>query len=228
MADKHPYVQGPGSLASAVKHFRRSLPATVDAKTLKKLGIAPNNESYVLNVLRFLGLIDQEGKSTDDAKKTFTLHDDDAFASAFADLVKAAYRDLFELNGDAAWDLDQDALVTFFRSSDETTATVGRHQASTFRHLAGFSGHGDVLGPKTPLVKAPRESKAAKSSKKSPAKKPSVQSEIPEVTPVSTSSAETSHAVGLTVRIEVNLPADGSQVTYDRIFKSIRENLLNG
>jgi len=33
--------------------------------------------------------------------------------------------------------------------------------------------------------------------------------------------------VGLTVRIEVNLPADGDQDTYDKIFKSIRENLLN-
>jgi hypothetical protein len=30
------------------------------------------------------------------------------------------------------------------------------------------------------------------------------------------------------VRIEINLPADGDQETYDRIFKSIRENLLNG
>ena len=32
--------------------------------------------------------------------------------------------------------------------------------------------------------------------------------------------------VGLTVRIEINLPANGSQATYDNIFKSIRENLL--
>jgi hypothetical protein len=33
--------------------------------------------------------------------------------------------------------------------------------------------------------------------------------------------------VGLTVRIEVNLPAAGDQETYDKIFRSIRENLLN-
>lgn len=32
---------------------------------------------------------------------------------------------------------------------------------------------------------------------------------------------------GLSVRIEINLPADGSQETYDRIFRSIRENLLD-
>jgi hypothetical protein len=33
--------------------------------------------------------------------------------------------------------------------------------------------------------------------------------------------------VGLTVRIEVNLPPAADQETYDRIFRSIRENLLN-
>jgi hypothetical protein len=33
--------------------------------------------------------------------------------------------------------------------------------------------------------------------------------------------------LGLTVRIEINLPAGGDQDTYDRIFKSIRENLLS-
>ena len=32
---------------------------------------------------------------------------------------------------------------------------------------------------------------------------------------------------GLTVRIEINLPASGDQDTYDKIFKSIRSNLIN-
>ena len=36
------------------------------------------------------------------------------------------------------------------------------------------------------------------------------------------------NGVALTVRIEINLPAAGDQDTYDRIFKSIRENLLRG
>lgn len=35
-------------------------------------------------------------------------------------------------------------------------------------------------------------------------------------------------SLGLTVRIEINLPADGSKETYDNIFKSIKENLLGG
>lgn len=33
--------------------------------------------------------------------------------------------------------------------------------------------------------------------------------------------------VGLTVRVEINLPAGGNKETYDAIFKSIRENLID-
>ena len=61
MADKHPYVPAPGGLAKAINHFRSSLPPTVTAETLKKLGYAPKNDSYVLNVLRYLGLIGEDG-----------------------------------------------------------------------------------------------------------------------------------------------------------------------
>ena len=86
MADKHPYVQGPGALVQVITHFRKSFPTTVSANTLQKLGFAPNNESYVLNVLRFLGLIDQEGKRTTEATKTFNHHEDTAFSTAFAAL----------------------------------------------------------------------------------------------------------------------------------------------
>jgi Family of unknown function (DUF5343) len=64
MLDKHPYVSAPGNLVNVLHHFRGSFPAKVNADTLKKLGYAPKNESYVLNVLRFLGLIDEEGKKT--------------------------------------------------------------------------------------------------------------------------------------------------------------------
>lgn len=224
MADKHPYVHGPGALVQVVTQFRKSFPTAVNASTLQKLGFAPKNESYVLNVLRFLGLIDQECKKTVEATKAFTLHDDAAFAKSFAALVSKAYADLFELHGDAAWDLDRGALITFFRSHDEATAIVGKLQASTFRVLAAYSGHGDVPAPKTPAAMGPKPAAKPVSKKSAGAAKP----------PASTGGTEAvkngkeSSVVGLTVRIEINLPADGDQETYDRIFKSIRENLLNG
>lgn len=223
MADKHPYVQGPGALAQVITQFRKSFPAKVDASTLRKLGIAPNNESYVLNVVRFLGLIDQEGKKTPDATKTFNLHDDAQFSKGFSGLVSKAYSELFDLHGDGAWDLDNPALINFFRTHDETTAVVGKLQASTFKGLAAYAGHGDI-----PVAKSTGAKGKAKPSKQQ-AKTPAAAA---PVAPVHASAAakiqNTPGSVGLTVRIEINLPADGDQATYDRIFKSIRENLLNG
>jgi hypothetical protein len=222
MADKHPYVSGSGSLVKIVKHFRKSFPGRVTAETLQKLGFAPKNESYVLNVLRFLGLIDKEGKRTEPAAKIFNLHDDAAFSQEFARLVKKAYGDLFELHGDSAWVLDTNSLITFFRSTDDTTAIVGKRQASTFQLLAAFSGQKELPAEK-PAGTAPQGSMPAK-RQKTGARQPPASKPIATETPLSGEA----RAVGLTVRVEVNLPADGDQETYDRIFKSIRDNLLNG
>lgn len=64
MADKHPYISGSSGVTQITAQLRRSFPAAVTADTLKKLGIAPNNETYVLNILRFIGVLDAENKET--------------------------------------------------------------------------------------------------------------------------------------------------------------------
>ena len=222
MAEKHPYIQGPGNFVPIIMHFRKSFPTTVTAETLQKLGFAPKNETYVLNVLRFLGLLDQDGKKTEAASKVFNLHDDGAFSQEFSKIVERAYHALFELHGDKSWNLDIDSLMTFFRSSDQTTAIVGKRQAITFQILAAFSGHGEVPIAKAGSVKAisSLKKKTEKNmGQETGAKKNSgKRNNVPE---------KGTKNFGLTVRIEINLPADGDQETYDRIFKSIKENLLN-
>ncbi len=228
MAYKHPYVSAIGGLANVITHFRRAFPATVTAETIRKLGYAPKNESYVLNVLRHLEMIDDQGQRTATAQKVFTQHDDSVFAKEFAELVTKAYSDLFELYGAASWTLGQEALITFFRSSDQTTDIVGKRQANTFQLLAGFAGHKDVPEAK------PRKKDASKQATR-PAK-PSTRdrnqgatpSQVQNANETAKHNASSGTAVGLTVRIEINLPADGDQETYNRIFKGIRENLLNG
>lgn len=223
MADKHPYVQAPGNLAQVMSHLRKSFPTTMTAETLKKLGFAPNNESYVLNVLRFIGLIDDAGKKTEMAGKVFSQHNDAAFQKQFSDVVKAAYADLFVLHGDNTWTLGTESLVTFFRSTDHTTDLVGKHQARTFQVLAGFSGHQEIPEPKAAAGK-----RSAKVGKKKATPKAEQPNQQPEVQNTKLQASPNGNDIGLTVRIEINLPADADQDTYDRIFKSIRQNLLNG
>lgn len=223
----HPYISGAGNIAHMVAQLRKSFPASINADTVKKLGIAPNNESYVINVLQFVGVIDAEGKKTSDAAKAFSVHKDEEFATKFAVLVQKSYSSLFDLHGTDAWNLDANELITFFRQSDQTSAIIGNRQAGTFKVLAGLAGHGDVP-----------ELKAKKTSKNLNTAKPSKPKEVtPSTNPASKSERASfekrqgggeNAAIGLTVRVEINLPADGTKETYDNIFKSIRENLLGG
>ena len=73
MADKHPYVSANGTLVQVLNHLKKSFPATFDADTLRKLGLAPHNESYIINTVRFIKLIDENGARTAEAQKIFTL-----------------------------------------------------------------------------------------------------------------------------------------------------------
>lgn len=216
MAERHPYSPGgPGGIANAITQLRSSFPATVSSETLKQLGIAPKNESYVINVLRYVGAIDKTGKQTEKAATVFSQHDDADFQREFAALLKEAYSDLFALHKEVAWQLPLGKLIGFFRTTDKTTALVGKLQAQTFQLLAGFAGHGSVPEPAPPRVPAsPRTPKTR------------LPRSLKEKNEGPTQNGR-DREFGLTVRIEVNLPPAGDQDTYDRIFRSIRENLLN-
>lgn len=226
MADKHPYITSAGGLIQVINHLRSSFPASLTADTLKKLGYAPKNETYIISTLRFLGLIDKDGSKTEAAGKIFSLHQDKDFQKAFAQLVTTGYKELFALHSEKTWGLDLSQLITFFRQNDQSSAIVGKRQANTFLTLSGLSGHHELpevkgiarSGNETkPKKKQGRETppKSAKAEEKSKQKKDDI-------------GGLKVREVGLTVRIEINLPAEGTQETYDRIFKSIRENLLNG
>ena len=227
MADKHPYISSGGPIIQVLQHLRSSFPRMLDAATLKKLGFASNNERYVLSILRFLEIIDEEGKKTDQASKIFALHDNKEFANNFSEVIKKSYNELFALHGKNTWQLEPDGLITFFRNADQTSAIVGKRQANTFIALARFSGQREVA--------TARASVQRRDTKKPSEKKKATQQTRTRIAPSSTTPPGSGGAakrnesdVGLTVRIEINLPSDGNQETYDRIFRSIRENLLNG
>jgi len=159
MATTYPYTASIGGLASTIEKLRKAFPATVTAKTLQQWGFAPKNETYVLAVIRHLGLIDEDGKKDATHSKVFLIHEEAKFQKAFAALVKDNYKELFELHGDDAWTLERVQLISFFRTTDESSATVGQRQARTFQALSGFGGK--VAAPKA----APR---AAKPEQKPP------------------------------------------------------------
>lgn len=233
MADKHPYTSGANGVVAAITQLRKSFPAKVTAETLKKLGIAPNNETYIINILRFLGVIDAEGNKNAKAATVLVQHDESEFQKGFAGIVQAAYKDLFDLHGADAWTASLDKLISFFRNSDQTSDIVGRRQATTFQTLATIGGKLDGQLLKVASTKIKKTDGVL--PKKQTPKSPPVKS---VAAPIASNSANVDSGVNvgngssgdmaLTVRIEINLPAGGDKQTYDSIFKSIRENLLNG
>jgi hypothetical protein len=212
-------------LVQTFTQFRKAVPAKIDASTLKRLKLAPNNESMVVSTLRFLKLIDEQGSTTPEGKSLFTTHADAEFSQKLAAHIESAYKALFDDRGQDAWQADRDSLIAFFRTVDETSALTGARQAIAFETLAALAGHGDLARVRSSGTGATTATKA-KSSKKDAKAAGKITDPSPNAIRVS-SVTQNSNSVGLTVRIEINLPAQGDQETYDRIFKSIRANLLN-
>ena len=214
MADKHPYSSGSLGLLQMVTQLRKSFP--------------PNNETYVLNILRFLGVLDTENKKTSESAQLFNQHEDADFKLGFSKLVEKAYHELFALHGDGTWGLPTNKLISFFRNHDGSGDIVGKRQATTFQALANLSGK--ILGvPAQAAAKSASNGSKVTNPTKSPAMKKIERSAnvLAEISLTANNKSSPS-PMALTVRVEVNLPAGGDQKTYDAIFKSIRENLLNG
>lgn len=226
MGTTYPNISTQGALIKTFEHFRKSFPASVDSQTLKRLGLAPGNESYVINIFRFLGLVQDDGRR-DEAASAFFFGSDSDFAKGMEAATRRAYATLFEEYGADAWDVDRERLATWFRTTDKTTELIGGRQAQTFLTLSALGGHGEVpkAGSSTP-ASVPRATTRNKTEKKADTskvdRKPSKEQPSPREVQV-----QPAPGVGLTVRIEVNLPANGTPEAYDAIFASIRKNLID-
>jgi hypothetical protein len=205
--------------------LRKNFPTNVTSDTVKRLGLASNNESYVINALTYIGLLDEEGKRTDTAGKVFSISNDESFHEEFAKLIKSSYNELFDLHGEDAWELSESELLDFFRQADQTSEAIGKRQVKTFKIFSGFSGKEDLpdLTKRSSSQIKPKRTPTAKAS-------PTSQKNKPKKPPVIVNAAEPSGSkndVAITVRVEVNLPPNGDQKTYDAIFSSIRKNLMD-
>ena len=94
----HPYISGGGIVEQMIGFLRKNFPSTVTSDTVKKFSIASNNESYVINALQFIGVIEHKGSGRRKGHDVFVLGND-AFPKAFGDLIYDSYKDLFDLRG---------------------------------------------------------------------------------------------------------------------------------
>lgn len=80
-------------MMQALQLMCKSTPAKVDGNFLRLNRIAPGNEYKVIGALRFLGIIDEEGRPTEKSKLLKTKGA--TFTSALQEIVRNAYRNVF-------------------------------------------------------------------------------------------------------------------------------------
>lgn len=230
----YPYISGQAALVQTFAQLRKGFPGKVDAGYLQRFSIARANESYVISILRFLGLIDEEGNRVED-KTDYFYGGDEIFKPGLERTLRDAYSQVFDEMGSGALEAQRDDLINWFRAADKTSALVGQRQASTFQTLAALAGHGELPTVRSNGAKKPVAAQGA-ATKKATAKKAAPNKEDTKVPQGGGADdgdggggGKTGNAqdVGLTVRIEVNLPPDGDADTYDAIFASIKKHLMS-
>jgi hypothetical protein len=228
----YPYISGQAALVQTFSQLRKGFPAKVDAGYLQRFSIAPANESYVIAIIRFLGLVDEEGNPVQ-GKTDYFYSNDNSFQSGLEGALRTAYSQVFDEMGDGALDASKSDLAHWFRASDKTSEVVGQRQASTFQTLAALAGHGELP---TARSGSARRTTAAAAPPSAVAKKTAANKPEPEKQPEKPGAdnggaggvvVKNGQDVALTVRIEVNLPPGGDADTYDAIFASIKKHLMS-
>lgn len=229
MAVTHPYTSsGGGVVVQVVQQLRRQFPASVNLETLKRLGIGAGTEQKLVNLLKFVGVLDSDGKRTSAAGSVFAQHDDAQFAKGFEELVKAGYSDLFGLHGDAAWTLPAARLISFFRSADQTSALVGQRQTTAFQALAGLCGHGEAPAATASRSKAasggkPMVDVRAKPVAKVASPKPVAPTEASPALMPEPATAKKLPSIHIDVQVHISPETSAEQI--DRIFASMAKHL---
>ncbi|MBI2863626.1 MAG: DUF5343 domain-containing protein [Chloroflexi bacterium] len=136
-------------MVEGLQLLQRASPSVVDEALLRSNNVAPNNEYKVVGALRYLALIDDEGKPTEKSRLLKTRGA--TYMLNLQELVRQAYGDLFKRISlrDASRDLIYNYFVTEAKMGSEMAAKATRFFIELCR-LAGFDTSSDLQGGRPP------------------------------------------------------------------------------
>ncbi|MCH7998387.1 MAG: DUF5343 domain-containing protein [Chloroflexi bacterium] len=170
---------------------------------LKGLGFTSSNDRAILNVLKGLGFLDQQGVPTELYKQ---YRDKTKSKRVLAEALREAYGDLF-LAHEKANQLSPEKIRGFFASKTGKGERVVEQMAATFRTLAQYADFSGAPAPVTVEAVPPEGLEQA-------AEKIEAQER-----PRRAVDAEFHY------NIQIHLPATRDIAVYNAIFKAVRENL---
>jgi hypothetical protein len=226
----HPYTTTVHGLNALIEHLRTVFPARLTPVTLRTWRIGRSNESSLLATLRFLGVVDEDRNTLPQAREVFTAPTDEEFAEGFANMVRSAYGELFEEFGEDAWTLSRDALISYMKAADRTSARVRDQQAVTFQTLARHAGRGTAIRASSREKGGRRPAPLPDPSRGGERSAPGHHAEFPQtdgiaagINVVSTPGANMRNPI----IVNINLPLTDNSQVYDDIFRSLRQHLID-
>lgn len=203
---KYPYTTVPGKLRDLLKKIPNiGRPEKVTVAWLKSAGWTSSNDPSLIPVLKYVGLIGQDGRPTDlwDAVRS----SDNAGLARVGEAVKSAYAVLFALYPDANRK-DTESLRNFFRTHTAGGDQVQAKLVQTFQILAEF---GEFDSTALHAEAADHHVGSGSTRTGSRTGGPGGKSAAP---------------VSLTVNIQLQLPATADAGVYDSLFASMRKHLV--
>jgi hypothetical protein len=194
----YPYVYSSGKL----KQFLELIPTVgtppqITQKYLEAAGFKSTNDRAIISVLKFVELLGEDGKPTEDYK---LLRDRSQFGAILASHIKKGYSDLFSLYPET-----NDALKNFFATKTTAGDAALGQIVATFKTLCESA---DFEAP-APLPTGAEEPKGDRPVSRSP--------KMP-VTPES--------GVTINLNIQLQLPPTEDSTIYDKIFDSLKRHLI--
>lgn len=201
---EYPYL----TKTSAIKTFlskvqETGIPAAVSQKHLASIGLASSNDRPLIPLFRALGFINQSGVPTE----VYRSYKNRAEAKkVLARAILKAYSGLYATYPDAH-KLDNETLANYFRTRTGASERTVSAIVNTFKTLCESADFGEIETIEEEKEPEKREI-VSKDERKTRALPPSFS------TPA------------ITINIQLQLPITENEAVYEKLFASLRKNLL--
>jgi hypothetical protein len=199
----YPYALKTSTIEDFLKNMpNRPEPTTrVSKEYLKKLGYTSSNDFTLIAVLKFIGFLDNSGNITETFRH---FRDTQRAPSVMAQALKSAYADLFNSFANPC----KESLANYFRTATGRAGRTLEATEGTFKTLCKSADFGASEGTQISVPTGASQPIGGTPHIQLPA--------IP--------AGE--NGVNVTVNIRFELPATDKVEVYDKIFESLRRNII--
>ncbi len=221
LADAKPnFPQIPSTLWWGIREqFKKTVPAKVtDSYLVAQLNVQATAAQQYLRELKRVGLLDNDGKPTEAAKKW---RFDDTYREAADSILRTAYPgELIEIAPPT--DHDRAKAVRWFMQAGDLGEGAAKNKASTYFMIGSNDPPSDISSPKA--TKAPTKRSAPQRETASKGQAPAKRSEpSPPAPPESFSGS--ADAMPLNVNVQIHISADASSEQIESIFANMKKYL---